>query len=539
MNTRTIIPTLLICVLFLSTAVFSSDDLSSVFPDSPLVYLWTENMTSNIDSYLRSDFGSKYLETAAFTDFANSKLYRKLGERFENWEKLIGLSIHINNIREFAGNESAMAVYDIGQIHVLFATRITYPQYSKSKLFSLKAKFQSIKIEDTEVFIKEGGTNDQAFAFGLVGDMLLIGTKPQLLEDSIKLLKGKSSASLAKNPNFNRAMKGLDGDFRLYMEIGKLTADNYFKTYWLHRNVPSLKWMEAGGSAVKLNKCGATETNRYLRYNTEDKFPAPIKKNGLKNSVPSQADTFSVYTIVVPEILSRRIITRSFELPVPSEEERLTEQDKLIVKSMDMLNEYLKTSGATEVLEAVKSDIGTNPFNVKLFAPTVLLDAKTDELLFRDILTNIKTAIVKTLSYSGKTEIEIKKMEIGGWMTLFIDTPFILKSSPFIAYKGNMIIFGNGPEIWKEVSTKTGSVSIPDESIAYSEFQFANTGGKILKTVDMLKNAPGWGYNPSKEFYTKNMSSLYNLFKSIEKVTVTDRVDDGNLLRTTEFKCSK
>jgi hypothetical protein len=297
--------------------------------------------------------------------------------------------------------------------------------------------------------------------------------------------------------------------------------------------------MEAGGSAVKLNKCGATEISRYLRYNTEGNLPATLKKDGLKNIVPSQADTFSVYTDVVPDVLSERIITRSYELPVPSREGRLTEQDKLILKSMETLNGYLKTCGVSEVMEAVKSDIATNPFDITLFAPTILFDAKADEQLFRDILTNIKTGITKTLSYSGKTDIEIKKTEVGGWVIFFVDTPFILESRPFIAYRGNTVVFGNGPETWKEMTGKSGAVSIPEGSIAYSEFQFARTGGKILKTVDMLKDAPGWGYNSSKEFFAKNMSSLYELFKTIEKVTVTDRVDNGNLLRTTEFKCGK
>ena len=132
---------LLILSCFIAGIAGADNNLAANFPAKALVFLQADNMTGVIDSYLKSDFGRKYLQTASFKDFSRSKLYLKLSDRFDSWEKLTAFDIDIRNIRQFAGGESAVAVYDIGKISVLFMSKVTYAQASKSRLFRLRDKF--------------------------------------------------------------------------------------------------------------------------------------------------------------------------------------------------------------------------------------------------------------------------------------------------------------------------------------------------------------------------------------------------------------
>lgn len=520
------------------TALSADNGISSFFPEDAVVYLQSGNMLSLIESYQASDFGRKYLETAAFRDFGDSKLYLKLEERVGNWERLTGFKLHIDNIKEFAGGESAVAVYDIGELQVLFATKVTYPQASKSKLFKLKTSFETKKKDDIEYYVKQGGEGLETFAFGYVKNVLLIATDIQLFERSIDLLKGKSSRSLDSFPAFKQSAEKLKGDLVLFADMGKLVSDTYFRSYWIYRNITALKWMQYAAAQLSFEGCGAREERIYVPFTETALKMSSLNKDGLIKFLPSDTDYFCLTSAVNSEEIADAVMTNAWGLPqAATEEEARTDKQKRLYELRRKLIEFVKAMKPQERMDIVVSNAGNDPFGVEISSPVMLRTDKTGESEVKNMLNIVSAWFAAETSFKESYQYPIKTAAAGSWKFYYLDTPIYLSETFTIGINANAVVFMRSLKNMSKFENAGQVTGMSAGTVTYSEFSLSKTGDKFFKVFDSLKNAPGWTGTERKDLFGENIKSLFNLLNKINKITTMDRIDGNKLVRSVVYSC--
>jgi hypothetical protein len=537
MNKQSIL--LIFVFLLLSfTLLAAGNGISSFFPDDPLVYLQSGDMVSLIDSYQASNFGKNYLETAAFKDFGDSKLYLKLEEKVGNWERLTGFRFHINNVREFAGSESAVAVYNIGDIQVLFATKITYPQAAKSKLFKLKSSFETRKKDDIEYYIKQGSEGTETFAFGYVKNVLLIATDISLFEKALGLLKGKTSASLANFEPFQKSALPMNGDLVMFADMGKLVSDTYFRSYWIYRNITALKWIQYAAASIRFDACGASEERVYLPFTGSTPKMASLDKNGLARLLPEDSDYFFLTTAVDTEEITHGIVSDAWSLPVvAAQEEARNEKQKKLLDLRNKLSEYIKKMKPRERLDLVLSNVGDDPFGVEISSPMMLLVEKINEDDVKNMLALVSVWFASETSFKESYQYPIKNAVAGEWKFYYLETPIYLSETFTIGVKSNAIVFLRSIRNISRFA-KTGlPQGIDSKTVSLMNLSLSKTGAKFFKVFDGLKNAPGWPGSERKDLFSENLRSLFKLLDKIKEITTTDSIEGNKLVRSVVYSC--
>jgi hypothetical protein len=537
MNKQSIL--LIFVFLLLSFTLLAAENgISSFFPDDPLVYLQSGDMVSLIDSYQASNFGKNYLETAAFKDFGDSKLYLKLEEKVGNWERLTGFRFHINNVREFAGSESAVAVYNIGDIQVLFATKITYPQAAKSKLFKLKSSFETRKKDDIEYYIKQGSEGTETFAFGYVKNVLLIATDISLFEKALGLLKGKTSASLANFEPFQKSALPMNGDLVMFADMGKLVSDTYFRSYWIYRNITALKWIQYAAASIRFDACGASEERVYLPFTGSTPKMASLDKNGLARLLPEDSDYFFLTTAVDTEEITHGIVSDAWSLPVvAAQEEARNEKQKKLLDLRNKLSEYIKKMKPRERLDLVLSNVGDDPFGVEISSPMMLLVEKINEDDVKNMLALVSVWFASETSFKESYQYPIKNAVAGEWKFYYLETPIYLSETFTIGVKSNAIVFLRSIRNISRFA-KTGlPQGIDSKTVSLMNLSLSKTGAKFFKVFDGLKNAPGWPGSERKDLFSENLRSLFKLLDKIKEITTTDSIEGNKLVRSVVYSC--
>ncbi len=511
-------------------------DLASYFPRDALVFLRAENMTNIIDSYSRSEFNREYFNTAAFSGFSKSKLYRKLGDRFSGWEKLTGLDIHIKNIQQFAGGESALAVYDIGKIDVLFITKVTYAQASKSKLFMLKKSFETLDLNGQTCFMKADKKGEFTFLFGYVDNMLVISTNRAIFEHSFDLVRKRKTDSLASETRFLNAVKGLSGELGLYMDVARLTADNYFKTYWIFKNVGDFKWIDTGGAAVEFKSCGAEETRNYIPFPENKLTLKPVSRNGVAAMIPADADYVSISANATTEELTDDILKSAWGMKALYNSQTPKKNMEILEGLRTDLKNFIEASVPVENAFTVRSALSSNPFETSITNEVRVLFGKPDQTQAEKILGKYGRYVASELEIAPDGAYPVKSETVNGWKVYVLQTPYLYPDKPFIGVKGSVMLFSRDYETWKKSSPAVIPVDA-GEAVYFSRFFFARTGKKILELTRTLKDSPGWVGSGNRDFVLKNMGSIYKLLDQINEIKVTDRVINGQLMRKVNYSC--
>jgi len=533
-----IIPLFLILLLLPFVAISAGDNIASFFPDDALVYLQSRDMVSLIDSYQASDFGRKYLETAAFKDFGDSKLYLKLEERIGNWEKLTGFKLHINNVREFAGSESAVAVYNIGDIQILFATKITYPQAAKSKLFKLKSSFEVKRKDDIEYYVKQSGEVSETFAFGYIKNVLLISTDIALFEKALDLIKGKSTASLADFDKFKQSAATMDGDLVMFADMGKLVSDTYFRSYWIYKNISSLKWIQYSAAALNFESCGANEKRIYIPFAGSAPKLKPLSGDGLAKMLPVEYDYFLMTSAVSPDEITDGVLSNAWGLPVVATEEeaRNEKQKKLLELRTNLLN-YINKIAPRERLDLVISEVGEDPFGANISSPIMLLADKVNEDDIKKMLGFVSSWFSAETSFKESYQYPIKNTSGNGWKFLYLETPIYLSETYTIGYNSNAVVFMRGISNISKFGNAAQPQGFDPQSVTFSRLSFSKAGGNFFKLFDLLKNAPGWPGTERKDLFSENLRSLFKLLDKIREITTVDKIEGNKVVRTVVYSC--
>ena len=177
----------------------------------------------------------------------------KLISRWEEFNNALGFPLDLSTIGSSTDGAAAVAVYDIGQLDLLFVAPISDEKVALTQFFNSKDQFEEMETPDGTPYYShtveaDRGRQKQVLAFATVNGRFLLGTNEKLFLRAIaNINKRAKNDSIADDPAFKTLSRKVTPHFAtIWVDQSKLNADYYFKHYWLMQNVAELKSIRAG-----------------------------------------------------------------------------------------------------------------------------------------------------------------------------------------------------------------------------------------------------------------------------------------------------
>ncbi|MEK6407140.1 MAG: hypothetical protein AABN34_09275 [Acidobacteriota bacterium] len=240
--------------------------LAGVMPRGAIVYVQANDLGALLKTWLASPVRSQFYDSASFAAFQKSRVYLKLQDRKKDFETAIGFGLDEKRLAELASRASAVSIYDIGKIEMVFVTEVPRARAVASVLFKQASQFSERSADGTSYYVRDvaadGGRLNQQFCFAYVEGKLIVTTTEGLMIRAMGNAKAVGSDSLLSD------VVGLAGeaagfaahDVTMWLDQEWLKRNRYFDNYWIHHNADgALAAIETGLIDLRIARAGMTE----------------------------------------------------------------------------------------------------------------------------------------------------------------------------------------------------------------------------------------------------------------------------------------
>ena len=252
------------------------NSLSSVFPSGALVYLEARDLSSLVTDWNGSQEKRLWLASANHEVFSRTRLFMRLAEAQQQFAEAAGFAPDMSLVDSVAGAQSAIAIYDIGELEFLYVTRLPAARILNSTPFSKRSAYESRESAGHQYYVRSGA-NRRVAAFGSTDGLLFLATRGELVANALALFaKGQASPSLAQDHWYSELSRtaGNPGDIRIALNLPGLLKTPYFRSYWVQRSASQLKSFAAGVVDLFREPQQIREERTFLR---ESASPAPTE----------------------------------------------------------------------------------------------------------------------------------------------------------------------------------------------------------------------------------------------------------------------
>ncbi|MEW6126578.1 MAG: hypothetical protein AB1757_06020 [Acidobacteriota bacterium] len=244
--------------------------LAAVMPRGAMVYLQARDLSLLMKTWLASPVHNNFYESASFKNFEKSNVALKFQSRKEEFEKALGFSVDEARLANLAGGASAVAIYDIGKLELVFVTEVTREKALLNTLFQNLPQFQERPAKDGSYYVREvttdAGRLTQQFCFAHVDGKLIVTTTEGLMIRALANAKAAGEDALLSDvlAITNQARSFNAQDVTLWLDQTKLNRNQLFRSYWIYGNIKaqsadSLAKIESGLINLKFETTGITE----------------------------------------------------------------------------------------------------------------------------------------------------------------------------------------------------------------------------------------------------------------------------------------
>jgi hypothetical protein len=239
--------------------------LAGVMPRGGLVYVQARDLSSLMKMWLASPARDRFYKSPSFTVFSKSRVFLKLRDRKKEIEAAVGVGLDEGRLAEMAGAASAVTIYDIGNLEMVFVTEVGRARAVATALFKQAPRFQERSAPNGVYYSREvstdGGRLSQQFCFAYAGGKLIVTTTEGLM------IRALANAASAGDDSMLQDVIATAGQARgftahevtMWLDQTRLNRNRYFNNYWVHGNVPELAGIENGLIDLMITSEGLNE----------------------------------------------------------------------------------------------------------------------------------------------------------------------------------------------------------------------------------------------------------------------------------------
>ncbi len=222
--------------------------LDQLVPEGSMLYIEAKDFAALLKEWNSSSERAQWLKSDNYRVFSTSRLFLRLGEASDQFAAAAGLPPNMEFLTQAAGKESAVALYDIGNLEFLFLTRLSSANFLQSKLWQSRSKFQPRTAAGKQFYVRKDDSSGRVVAFAVFDDYLLLATREDLLAGTLELMSGSKGRSLQQEGWYAQAVAAapkISGDLRMVMDMKKIAVTPHFRTYWVQQNITEMQGYSA------------------------------------------------------------------------------------------------------------------------------------------------------------------------------------------------------------------------------------------------------------------------------------------------------
>ncbi|HEY2381760.1 MAG TPA: hypothetical protein VGK48_11335 [Terriglobia bacterium] len=224
----------------------SPQPLSRWMPGGALFYLESADFATQLQDWDRSEVKTRWLASKNHEQFLTTRLALKLTDAYGEFAAAAGFPPDLTALETFAGTDTALAVYDIGKLDLIYISRLPAAQLAQNALTRVRPGYQARTVAGQSYFVRQSGSRTAAFAIN--GDYVIVSTREDLLSEALELIQGNTTTGSISNETwYQDAVRAMGPDagnrvaLRLVMDLPTVIKTPYFRSYWIQRNTADLR----------------------------------------------------------------------------------------------------------------------------------------------------------------------------------------------------------------------------------------------------------------------------------------------------------
>jgi hypothetical protein len=282
--------------------------LSRYVPAGSLLYLQAKDFSSLLADWDNSAEKTHWLASDNYEVFSRSRLFLRLKDAAAEFSTAAGLPADTILLRQVAGTQSALAIFDIGKLQFLYITRLASASAMQSTLWQMRGKFETRNAAGVTFFIRHDPESDREVAFAISGDYLLLATREDLLAWALQQMAGSGEHSLESETWWSQSVAAAHevGDLRMVLNLAKIVPSPYFRSYWVQQNITdmgqysaSISDLARAGTEFREERILLKKKSASSAENADAAGPAAVAD--LARLVPAQAGIYQVQANPSPQ----------------------------------------------------------------------------------------------------------------------------------------------------------------------------------------------------------------------------------------------
>jgi hypothetical protein len=545
-------------------------DLATLMPSGALLYVHANDFNNVLREWNESKVKQNWLASDNYAVFQQSNLFTKLGGAYGEYASAIGFAPVLNDIGAIAGHESALALYDIHDVQFVYVSRVEEAELDKARLWTMRSKFERREVAGIPFWLRADPASGRTVGFTYANGFLFVATRDDLAARSLALAAGGSEPSLASERWYRDATTAAakkPGELRIVMNLDALVKTGYFRSYWVQRNVSTVRQYWSGIADVSRGAHDIAETRVFLRTADNpgtgslpadraavDRLVALAPRDaGLYRAWASpdarQSVALIVEKMIAPPVATRNesryappsadlsqaaggeadLETRIDEPPLPSE--------ATIDESVAPFRELVEKTGLRAAMQVESTAPAGHTFIRMPCAIVLASSSPWDEPAVEEALTRVVEPLWTTTGLGA------------GWQPEAAGNASVRSLAGlgklYIAVQGDALFLANDSSLLGELLQRAG-VSPPSTGRAtYSAvFRLARERDRyehLMTALDSASpaNQTGYGFAASvtrtPSLFSQNLTSLERVFSQVREIRVTEDDDGARVLQNVDY----
>jgi hypothetical protein len=268
--------------------------LARLMPQDAVLFLEARDLRAALADWNSSPQKQLWLNTDNHEVFSRSRLFLRLKQAQEEFATAAGLTPDMSFLTEVAGEQSALAVYDIGKLQLLYVTRLPSARAMQSGVWQQRGKFETREINGKQFYVRTDPQSQRVAAFAIADDYLILATREDLVAGALSLLANQKTTVLSQQGWFLDVINAAKepGELRLAVHLAEVAKTAQFRTYWLQQNITEMRQYES--SVSDLFRSAAT-------YREERVLLLKDKPEGSPETADAGAQVAELMRLVPPE----------------------------------------------------------------------------------------------------------------------------------------------------------------------------------------------------------------------------------------------
>jgi hypothetical protein len=266
--------------------------LSRLLPASPAVALEAQDFQSLLSAWNASPEKATWLASDNYAAFSRSRLFFRLQEAQSEFAAATGFPIDLAQLESIAGGASVLGVYDIGELRLLYITRLDQSAALETALLRSRMNLIPRRAGGVNYWVRTDGESGRSIAFAVADGLLFAATDDVLLGRALELRAGQGGDALPGESWY--PTHGPRGDLRIIENLSALVRSPHFRSYWIQGNITELSAYSSATVDLFVEVAGIREERRLLRVEAGEAAES-AEASALTRLVPDDAAFFQAW----------------------------------------------------------------------------------------------------------------------------------------------------------------------------------------------------------------------------------------------------